>query len=434
MDSPSPHATARGRDGDPPALARWLARSLPGLAALVLACASPPAAPPPAATPPGETAGWFRGNTHTHTLWSDGDSAPELAVDWYRRRGYQFLVLSDHNILAEGDFWRTVGEEPLQARPEVLGQLRARFGSSSVRVRSRPDGGRELRLATLGELRGRFESPGRFVLLTGEEISDAFAGRPIHHNALNLGRRIEPPGGDSVQDVLRRTMRLVEEEGRRAGRPVLGHLNHPNYEWGVSAEDIAAVHEERFFEVYNGHRLVRNEGDAAHPGTEAIWDHVLTVRLLAGGPPLFALATDDAHDFLEVPGTSNPGRGWIVVRAAELTPDALVRAMLAGDFYASSGVRLRDVRADASSLTVEVDPDPGVAYTIRFVGTRRRRGSAAGELLAERAGPTATYRFAGDELYVRATVVSDRRHPNGYAPDDLETAWAQPVAVGLRAR
>ena len=402
-------------------------------ALLVLACdAGPPATHAPAAPAlaPRAAVRWFRGNTHTHTLWSDGDSAPELAVDWYRRHGYQFLVLSDHNILAAGDFWRTIGEEYLQARPEVLGQLRARFGSSSVRVRSRPDGGRELRLATLGELRRRFEAPGRFVLLTGEEISDAFAGRPIHHNALNIERRIEPTGGDSVQDVLRRTMRRIEEEGRRAGRPVLGHLNHPNFEWGVGAEDIAAVHEERFFEVYNGHRLVRNEGDAAHPSTEAIWDHVLTVRLLAGGPPLFALATDDAHDFLEVPGTSNPGRGWIVVRAAELTADALVRAMLAGDFYASSGVRLRDVRPGEASLTVEVDPDPGVSYTIRFLGTRRRRGSPAGELLAERPGPAATYRFGGDELYVRATVVSDRRHPNGYAAGDLETAWVQPVLVG----
>jgi hypothetical protein len=24
---------------------------------------------------------WWKGNTHTHTLWSDGDGAPELVVD-----------------------------------------------------------------------------------------------------------------------------------------------------------------------------------------------------------------------------------------------------------------------------------------------------------------------------------------------------------------
>ncbi len=215
---------------------------------------------------------------------------------------------------------------------------------------------------------------------------------------------------------------------------MLGHLNHPNYEWGVSAEDIAAVHEERFFEVYNGHRLVRNEGDAEHRSTEAIWDYVLTLRLPQGeGPPIYALATDDTHNFREVPGTANPGRGWVVVRARALTADDIVTALTAGDFYASSGVRLRDVRTDGRSLTIDVDPQPGVAYTIRFIGTRRKPGPpemlAMGETLAESPGPSATYTLRGDELYVRATVVSDRRHPNGYSPEDFETAWVQPVVL-----
>jgi len=31
---------------------------------------------------------WYRGNTHTHTLWSDGDAAPEVVADWYVSRGY----------------------------------------------------------------------------------------------------------------------------------------------------------------------------------------------------------------------------------------------------------------------------------------------------------------------------------------------------------
>jgi hypothetical protein len=406
---------------------------VPALLAVFVACRSAPEADPDGPAPR-----WFRGNTHTHTLWSDGDAAPELAVDWYASHGYDFLVLSDHNILAEGDFWRPVGDGYKEARPALVEQLRERFGEGVVQLRERQDGVSEMRLATLGELRARFERPGGFLLVTGEEISDVFDGRPIHHNALNLGRRIDPPGGESVPDLMRRTLRLIAEEGQRTGQPVLGHLNHPNYEWAVTPDDIAAVHEERFFEVYNGHRLVRNEGDADHAGTEALWDHVLTLRLAGGGPPLYALATDDAHDFLTVPGTANPGRGWIVVRAEELTAAALLRAMAAGDFYASSGVRLRDVRADRRTLTVEVDPEPGVTYLIRFLGTRRRgetpaRALRAGEVLAERTGPSATYRFHGDELYVRATVVSSRRHRNGYSPEDRETAWVQPLVPGRPA-
>src|SRR4051812_28125014 len=48
---------------------------------------------------------WFKGNLHTHSLWSDGDGYPEMIVDWYQARGYNFLALSDHNIFAQGEKW-----------------------------------------------------------------------------------------------------------------------------------------------------------------------------------------------------------------------------------------------------------------------------------------------------------------------------------------
>jgi len=42
---------------------------------------------------------WYKGNLHTHTNKSDGDSAPEVVTNWYEQNGYDFLVLSDHNHL-----------------------------------------------------------------------------------------------------------------------------------------------------------------------------------------------------------------------------------------------------------------------------------------------------------------------------------------------
>jgi len=44
---------------------------------------------------------WFKGNTHAHTLESDGDSPPEVVARWYRDHGYNFLVLSDHNVFTD---------------------------------------------------------------------------------------------------------------------------------------------------------------------------------------------------------------------------------------------------------------------------------------------------------------------------------------------
>ncbi len=46
---------------------------------------------------------WYKGNTHTHTINSDGDSTPDEVVRWYREHKYNFLVLSDHNYLTEVD-------------------------------------------------------------------------------------------------------------------------------------------------------------------------------------------------------------------------------------------------------------------------------------------------------------------------------------------
>src|SRR6188474_2607111 len=62
--------------------------------------------PPPA---------WFKGNLHTHSLWSDGNDYPEMIGDWYRRQGYHFLALSDHNILSQGEKWIGVAEANARA-------------------------------------------------------------------------------------------------------------------------------------------------------------------------------------------------------------------------------------------------------------------------------------------------------------------------------
>ncbi len=369
---------------------------------------------------------WWKGNTHTHTLWSDGDGAPEYVADGYKSRGYHFLVLSDHNVQLEGEKWAKTGTKRGEISPEHLQGLIGRFGSA-VETRER-EGVREMRLKTMGELRARFESSS-FIFIQGEEISDVINKLPLHHNSMNHAHLIDPIGGTSMREAMAKTVEAVEAAEKKAGRPMLVHLNHPNFGWAVTPDDVAHVLGERYFEVYNGHRGVRNYGDATRPGMDALWDYVLQLRLSKlGGDVLFGLATDDAHNYHKTGMTANPGRGWIWVRAPSLNPDAIVRAMKAGDFYASSGVKLEDVIVTSGSLTVRVATEPGVSYETRFIGTRKG-SSRTGEVLCVRPGRSATYVFQGDELYVRAVVVSSRRHPNGYDPEDVETAWVQPVRV-----
>src|SRR5690606_15615515 len=51
---------------------------------------------------------WYKGNLHTHSYWSDGDEFPEMIMDWYKGRDYDFVALTDHNILAQGEKWVVV--------------------------------------------------------------------------------------------------------------------------------------------------------------------------------------------------------------------------------------------------------------------------------------------------------------------------------------
>ena len=59
------------------------------------------------------TTHWFKGNLHTHSYWSDGDEFPEVILDWYKSNDYQFMALSDHNTLAEGEKWVTIREDSM---------------------------------------------------------------------------------------------------------------------------------------------------------------------------------------------------------------------------------------------------------------------------------------------------------------------------------
>lgn len=42
---------------------------------------------------------WLRGNLHAHTTMSDGVSAPAEVIASYERRGYDFLAITDHDLL-----------------------------------------------------------------------------------------------------------------------------------------------------------------------------------------------------------------------------------------------------------------------------------------------------------------------------------------------
>ena len=309
------------------------------------------------AGPQEQPARWLKGNTHTHTTESDGDSSPDVVTGWYREHGYQFLVLSDHNVLTS------------------IEALSALYGKDD-----------------------------EFLLIKGEEVTDAFDGRPVHINGLDVAEKVVPQKGSSLLDVIQRN---VDEIRRVRGVP---HINHPNFRWAFSTEDLRQVRNMRLLEIFNGHPQVNNLGGGGVPGLEEVWDAILSSGML-----MYGIAVDDAHTFKQPgnPAVAGPGRGWVMVRAERLEARAILQALEDGRFYSSTGVELSDYLVTPRGMTVTVKKDAWAKYRIQFIG----RG---GRVLHEALDSPADYVFRGDEGYVRAKVIES----NG------RVAWCQPVLVG----
>ncbi|MEZ6129714.1 MAG: hypothetical protein R3C59_13610 [Planctomycetaceae bacterium] len=392
---------------------------------------------------------WYRGNMHTHSLWSDGDDYPEMIAAWYREHGYDFLVFTDHNVLLRGDRWIDI--EKNKGGRKAFDRMQARFPGNWVQTRT--EGEREqVRLKTFDEVFQRFAEPQKYLLIQGEEITDRFRNLPVHLCATNVTELLPPLHGDSVLEVMQQNINAAVSRRERTGDKTLVHLNHPNFGYGVTAEDLMKVVGENFFEVYNGHPGVANSGDATHASTKRMWDIINTWRLARLDlPVMYGLATDDGHAYHEtVPGkASQPGRGWVMVLAGSLDPDSLVTALEAGQFYSSSGVMLNSIRVADGVFSVDVAGDPDVTYRIEFIGTRKGFDDTVrppvddpqkaalmtqvysddvGVVLQATDGTSASYRFTGDELYVRAVVTASHLHPNPSEPGDFEQAWIQPVS------
>ncbi len=419
---------------------------------------------------------WWKGNLHTHSLWSDGDEYPEMIVDWYKTHGYDFLALSDHNILSLGEKW--IQPDKSRGGMEAFQKYLKRFGEEWVETakfdKSNKDklkplnlqnpryeelkGEFAVRLKPLNEFRALFEESGEFLLMQSEEITDHFhheqLGRnlPVHLNATNLLEFVPPQGGDSVEEVLQNNIDAVLEQRERTGQPMFPHINHPNFGWAVTAEDMMELVGEKFFEVYNGHPSVRNQGNKLYPSTERMWDIILTKRLAElNMPVMYSVATDDAHNYHKYSSNhSNPGRGWVMVRSRYLTPESLIHAMERGDFYASSGVVVNKINVDKNGINLFLKKDSKIEYTTRFIGTRKgydpsseprkdpdhphqpitnKYSDKIGEVLAEVKGNNPSYEFQGDEIYVRATVISSVKKENPYMEGEFERAWIQPIVL-----
>jgi hypothetical protein len=192
---------------------------------------------------------WYKGNTHTHTLNTDGDSPPDVVVKWYADHGYNFLVLTDHDSITAVD-----------------------------------------------ELNSIYGKEGSFIVVQGEEVTDRFDKRPYHVNGLGVQSVVKPQNRPGIVENLQANVNAI-----RAAKGV-PQINHPNFGWAITAEDLKRIENAKLFEIYSGHPLINYLGGGGSPGTEQIWDSVLS-----SGKVLYGVATDDSHHFKRPGPPQHPG-------------------------------------------------------------------------------------------------------------------------------
>lgn len=437
-----------------PSAARSIAAVVLSLSAFALVLSRPSDADTPdapkTATPapmPAAAPAYWKGNLHTHSLWSDGDDFPEMITEWYKTHGYQFLGLTEHNVIADGEKW--VDSDSSITRKLAVKKYTERFGNRWAEFRTAGEK-KQVRLKPLAEFRSHFEEPGKFLLIPSEEITHSYAKRPIHMNGINVRDTIKPLDGKDAIETITVNLRQVSDQRKKSGRAMIAFLNHPNFGWGVRAEELLLVPELGYFEIFNGHPGVRNYGDKDHASCERVWDITNALRLGKHGLlVVYGMATDDAHGYHDFgPGKVNPGRGWVMVKSPHLTAENIVKGLESGDFYASTGVVLDEIVREGNTFRLAIHTEPGVRYKTEFVATMKDvkldamprldldgkelavtadYSAEIGKVVGESTEAKPSYTLTGKELYVRAKVTSSKPHPNPYAKGDVEVAWTQPI-------
>ena len=189
----------------------------------------------------------------------------------------------------------------------------------------------------------------------------------------------------------------VELAERAAGAGAFVAIAHPQWS-SLTVEDGRALASAHAVEIYNHSCALECErGDGA----------VLLDTLLNEGRELTAVATDDAHFKVD-----DACGGWVMVKAEENEPTALLGALKAGHFYASQGPLIHAAEVQGDIVSIECSPAVNVALVgrgSRTVSTRRRQLTRA-ELPLDR--------FLGDWFRIVVTDAAGR------------SAWSNPVWLG----
>lgn len=415
---------------------------------------------------------WYKGQLHTHSQWSDGTAMPEAVCAAYKEKGYDFYCLSDHNLFqgeelrfkgmgfgvdpvdlsafeGETSLWKVFSKNPGWGKvsQDSIDQVKEKFGEDSVKIKTVGDK-TYVRMQTFKELADRFNEEEKFLMIPGfEQTGSSADGLAVHMNFINVTSSFGYLRKENPVETVNANAVEGEKIYKDSAEPYLFILNHPQWPYyDVSPEVLRRLNKVRFFELTNN---PVTGGPFLEQGwnPEKYWDAVNAYRAANRQPLLYATGSDDAHNINEESTFLGPFWGWNMVRAEALTTNAIMNAMLTGDFYVSTGLCLKDLQfcKETRTLTVAVDGAAPEDVSIEFIGTKKtfdrkvqiletEKPKRKIDIYAEEIGVTlktekgleASYTLQDDDLYVRARVLlknssESRPRYQTYVP----AAWTQ---------
>mgnify|MGYP001166174139 FL=1 len=238
---------------------------------------------------------FFKGNLHTHSNKSDGILEPSEVCKRYETAGYDFISLTDHLV---GRY-----NYPIVDTNEFCNEKFTTLIGSEVHSGA---------------------------MLNGELWHLVAVGLPLDFIPPETPDFSVLPGMETANDLAKRCI----DNGAFLS------IAHPQWS-GLVLEDALSIDNFHAVECYNHGSAMQERGDG----------FTLLDALLDRGRRCNITAADDAHfkkrDFF---------RGWVMVKALENSPEALLDSLKAGNYYSSQGPEIYDLRYENDKILVRSSP------------------------------------------------------------------------------
>ena len=145
------------------------------------------------------------------------------------------------------------------------------------------------------------------------------------------------------------------------------------------------------------------------------------------------------------------GKGWVVVQSKNLDIKEIINSLKNGKFYSSTGVEIAEIILNKNSIEIKINQEEDITYDVNFIGTLKKdmpilnsqkmnhdnlnllkNNNQIGKVLLSTKKNPAFYNISGDEMYVRAHIISNKIVNKGYRKYEFEQAWTQPFLLPIQ--